>query len=206
MQKPAPIRYPIDLHPGVAKNDTAANGLKALLEATTAINEALNKVADPRSLTKAIREKATIAIRTAQSAHGQANAASESKRKLIREQLQKRSEFEKDIRAWVAAQKSPVAAVRQMISNGDLDGAAAVFRAPSYLSGLDDPTVGTLYTFAKSRFTPDLYEQEQHADDGVQRVARAIETFNKEVARIDKHLNASDEVIAASLLKREDAA
>ena len=205
MAKIAPIKYPIDLYPQVAKNESAQNALKALQEASAAINEALGKVTDPRALSQAIRSKAATAVKAATTSHGYVHAASESKAKLMREQLKKRSEFEKEIREHVAAQKNPAAAVHQLIAAGDQDGVAAIFRAPSYLSGLDDEAVAALYQRAKVRFTPELAQQEAEADDGVQRLSRAIEVFNKEIARLDRQIAGSDEQIAANLVKASAA-
>lgn len=120
---------------------------------------------------------------------------------MMKEQIAKRSEFEKETRDWVRSQKSPATAIRQLIAAGDMDAVGAVFRAPPYLTGLTDEQFGVLYTYARQTLTPDLYRQEQEADAAVARLSRGIEVFNSEVARLDKFISGSDDAIVAKLLK-----
>lgn len=205
--KPKPLHYPLDSYPGMMKHDSAAHGAKALLDATNEINEALGKVTDIRVLSKAIKEKAAQAARAAVKARDYAQAASASKAKMMKEQIAKRSEFEKETRDLIRADKSPATVIRQFIAAGDMDAVGAVFRAPPYLTGLTDEQFGMLYTYARQTLTPDLYRQEQEADAAVARLSRGIEVFNSEVARLDKFISGSDDAIVANLLKtREDAA
>jgi len=202
--KPRPIKYPLDLHPATAKNESASNGLKALLDASTAINEALGKVKDPKALATAIKARAAVAERTARGALKNATGASVLHTQAIADRLRKRSEFEKETRDFVRAQKSPANAVRQMIASGDEAGVAAVFRAPPYLSGLDDDAVRTLYVLAKTRFLPDLHEKETAADEGIQRLSRAMDHFSAELQRLDKEISGSDDAIASALTPKKD--
>lgn len=204
--KPTPIKYPLDCYPGTVKHEGAQHGLAALVDAATAINDALGKAQDVRVLGKAVKAKTAEALKVAQHAQWTTRAASESKAKLMKEAIAKRSEFEKETRDLIRAHKSPVTLIRQFIAAGDADAVGAVFRAPPYLTGLTDEQFGTLYQYAKQIITPDLYAQEQEADAAVARLGRAIEVFNKEAARLDTFISGSDEAIAAALVKPKEAA
>ena len=202
-----PIQLPLDVHPKVAKTAQAVPGLEALDAATSAINDALLKVTDPRSLAKALADRTADALRRANKALTSTEAAGSFQAKSAADALLKRGEFEKEIRDTVRASKNPADTVRKMVRDGDADSVAAVLRAPPLLSGLDVETHASIYEFAKATFQPERHKQELDAANRARRLRRAIELFTAETTRINKAIAGSDEALAAALApKPKDAA
>lgn len=197
-----PINYPIDFHPSESHDEHARDGLAALRDAVAEINEALAKVREPKALAEALAIRSAAALSTAKARLKNGSAKAASKTRLIRDQLQRRSEFERETREFIRTSKNPAAAVHKLIAAGDQDSVAAVFRAPPFLSGLDEDQNATAYAYAKKRFVPELASEEAAADDGTFRLAAAIERFTSEVQRVNKEIAGTDLAIAAKLARK----
>lgn len=204
---PKRIHHPLDFHPKAARNTTGADGLAALYDTVDEINNALGTVADPKALSKAIDQRSQAALAKARKRLEQTQMQSAKFSEDIGAVIKKRNiEFEREIRDYVRASKSPSNEIRKMIAAGEDVG--PIFRAPPYLSGLDDEAYGILYQYAKATLTPELHTKEKDADHAADLLTRAIARFEAESNRIGKAISTSDEAIAQSLVapKQEDAA
>ncbi len=198
-RNPKRIHLAADYDPRAARNATAAEGLQALYETTAEINNAMATVSDPRALSKAVAQRSAAALAKAKKRLEQAQMQSAKHAEEIGAVLKKRNvEFEREIRDHVRGSKSPAETIRRMISAGEDVG--PIFRAPSYLSGLDDQQYGVLYQFAKATFTPELHQKEKDADHGIDLLSRAIDRFSTEANRLGKLITTSDEAIAQALV------
>ncbi len=206
IKNPIKIKYGIDFHPLAAKNQTAADGLEALYSAVEEINGALATVKDPRALSKAVAQRAASALAKARKRHEQVGMQSMKHMEEISAVLRKRNvEFEREIREYVKASKSPANEVRKMIAAGD-ESVFVVLRAPSYLSGLTDEQFTDLYQFAKTKFCPEIAAKEAAADHSMDLMDRAIKIFEAESTRITKSISTSDESIALGLVAPKEPA
>lgn len=198
--KPLKIEWPLDLHPGTTSYAPVAEGLASLAEASATINSALGSVRDHTKLASAVRTKSAAALRTAQQRFKEAQSDSQGATSKISEIVNKhRPEFAQEVRAHVAASKSPTDTVRKMVFAGDTESVGAVLRAPAFLSGLTDEQQFILRTYAKSRFCPELAQREAEIDKGIALLERAISRFSEETSRLDRRLGSTDEAIIAKL-------
>ncbi len=199
VRNPKRIAHALDYHPKAARNQTAAEGLAAIYDTVDEINTALATVADPRALSKAVAQRSAAALAKARKRLEQVHLQSAKHGEEIGTVLKKRNvEFDREVRDYVRTSKNPADAIRKMILAGEDVG--PIFRGPSFLSGIDDETYGSLYQLAKAKLTPELHEKEKAADHGIDLLERSIAKFEAESNRMVKSISTSDEAIAASLV------
>ncbi len=199
IKNPKRIQHALDYHPKAARNQTAADGLAAIYDTVDEINNALATVADPRALSKAVAQRSAAALAKARKRLEQVQQQSAKHSEEAGAVIKKRNtEFEREIRDYIRASKSPVNEIRKMIQAGEDVG--PIFRAPSFLSGLTDDEYGMLYQFAKATLTPEIHQKERDADHSIDLLQRSIAKFEAESNRMVKSISTSDEAIAASLV------
>lgn len=204
--KPRPFAVKIDHHPDTVKVGGASEGLRHLYDSAHAINDAIARATDLRSLLPAIKARAADAAKKATNKLGQVRAAERHTRDKVRDALTKRStEFDREVRDMVRTSKDPAKTVRDLIASGDAAVVGSIFRAPTpLLLAITDDQLHLAYRIAAARYAPDDFEEAERISAAGDRLEKALGHFNVEIGRIAKALEGSDPGIIAALAPKSE--